>query len=392
MKILWHGVPPHIPTGYGTLTKLFVPAMQELGHTVAINAVCGQLVMQKWRDVIVFPCGTRTDRVGNTYVAQHAARFGADVVISCIDPFGCEPAIFGKLPWYPFAIVDCEPMMIETARALKACRRPIAPCSTVRGSLGRDGHDALYVPFGFDGADYYPAPDRAACRAELSRVTGVDMGGKFVAMMNAANMSAPSRKNFGGALKAWGDFVRHRPDSVLYLHTELAGIESHGMNILRIIDQYCSECPGTIAVVPQYEYVCGMIQPDYLRMAYNAADCLLCTSRGEGFGMPLIEAQACGTPVITPHFGAMAELNFSGVLVEGEMQMGQYSGTEQIYVDQRAVVRALRTLADATESVRADMRGNAVAAVADYEMTVVRDKYLSPALVQIEQELADYDN
>jgi glycosyltransferase involved in cell wall biosynthesis len=41
---------------------------------------------------------------------------------------------------------------------------------------------------------------------------------------------------------------------------------------------------------------------------YTAFDVLLSTSYGEGFGIPTIEAQACGTRVITSNFAASEDL------------------------------------------------------------------------------------
>jgi glycosyltransferase involved in cell wall biosynthesis len=41
---------------------------------------------------------------------------------------------------------------------------------------------------------------------------------------------------------------------------------------------------------------------------YTAFDVLLSTSYGEGFGIPTIEAQACGTRVITSNFAASKDL------------------------------------------------------------------------------------
>ena len=41
---------------------------------------------------------------------------------------------------------------------------------------------------------------------------------------------------------------------------------------------------------------------------YNAADIKLLASKGEGFGIPVIESQACGTPVVVTDFSAQPEL------------------------------------------------------------------------------------
>ena len=45
-----------------------------------------------------------------------------------------------------------------------------------------------------------------------------------------------------------------------------------------------------------------------MRLIYSAFDVLLFPSMGEGFGIPAIEAQACGTPVIATNFSAQTEL------------------------------------------------------------------------------------
>ena len=49
------------------------------------------------------------------------------------------------------------------------------------------------------------------------------------------------------------------------------------------------------------------LSQEQLRNLYSASDVLLQLSRAEGFGLPVIEAQACGTPVIVNGATAMAE-------------------------------------------------------------------------------------
>jgi glycosyltransferase involved in cell wall biosynthesis len=50
--------------------------------------------------------------------------------------------------------------------------------------------------------------------------------------------------------------------------------------------------------------------------AYSAMDVLTNVSTGEGFGIPIVEAQACGTPVIVGGWTSMRELCFSGRMVD----------------------------------------------------------------------------
>lgn len=54
-----------------------------------------------------------------------------------------------------------------------------------------------------------------------------------------------------------------------------------------------------------------------LIQAYSAADILVAPSLHEGFGLTLLEAMACGTPVITSHCSAMPEVvGDAGILVD----------------------------------------------------------------------------
>jgi glycosyltransferase involved in cell wall biosynthesis len=52
----------------------------------------------------------------------------------------------------------------------------------------------------------------------------------------------------------------------------------------------------------------GFVLDSELVALYNAADCLLYPSLYEGFGLPVLEAMACGTPVITSACGSIPEI------------------------------------------------------------------------------------
>jgi glycosyltransferase involved in cell wall biosynthesis len=61
----------------------------------------------------------------------------------------------------------------------------------------------------------------------------------------------------------------------------------------------------------------GNLDKSTLVQVYNAADVLIAPSIHEGFGMTILEAMACGTPVITSNTSAMPEVaGDAGILVD----------------------------------------------------------------------------
>src|SRR5439155_23983655 len=68
----------------------------------------------------------------------------------------------------------------------------------------------------------------------------------------------------------------------------------------------------------------GFVPDADLTRFYRIATCLVLPSRDEGFGLPVIEAMACGTPVVASRAGALPELvGDAGLLVAPD-------GTEEL--------------------------------------------------------------
>ncbi|HBY45257.1 MAG TPA: glycosyltransferase family 1 protein, partial [Chloroflexi bacterium] len=61
----------------------------------------------------------------------------------------------------------------------------------------------------------------------------------------------------------------------------------------------------------------GFVPPEDLPLWHNAADAFVYPSLYEGFGLPLLEAMACGTPVVTSETPALREVVGNAGLIVG---------------------------------------------------------------------------
>ena len=78
----------------------------------------------------------------------------------------------------------------------------------------------------------------------------------------------------------------------------------------------------------------GPVPDEDLPRLYNLAEALVYPSLVEGFGMPVLEAMACGTPVLTTRRGALEELAGDAALfVEPEDEASIARGIDRILTD-----------------------------------------------------------
>jgi glycosyltransferase involved in cell wall biosynthesis len=74
----------------------------------------------------------------------------------------------------------------------------------------------------------------------------------------------------------------------------------------------------------------GRVSDEELARLYRGAKCLAYPSLYEGFGLPIVEAMACGTPVVTSRGGATEEVaGGAAVLVDPDDPASIASGIEQ---------------------------------------------------------------
>ena len=87
----------------------------------------------------------------------------------------------------------------------------------------------------------------------------------------------------------------------------------------------------------------GYVDDDDLPALYNLADALVYPSLYEGFGIPVVEAMACGTPVMTSNGSALAEIADGAAVLVDPLDVGRMGeAIERVVGDEglRADLRA----------------------------------------------------
>jgi len=384
MKILWHSVPPMIPSGYGTQTKLILPAIQKLGHEVAVSATVGMPSIMTWGDITIFPDSGHTGKFGMDVVKAHAERWKADLVISWIDAHALSPVPIKDLNWAAWVPVDSSPLMADNIKPLLSTKWQLGPTNWSVKMLNDAGFkDAMLLPCMHDPNIFFPMMGVAEAKAAFGKRINRDVRNKF--LVNVVSCNAGGRKNFQAVFQAWKAFHPTCPDALLYLHTDMTGYFTGGSDLIQMAKAY-GLGNDSVIFVSQYDYNTGQIGMDYLNLVYNASDVHLNCCYGEGFGLPIMEAQACGCPTIVPDFAAATEVGQCSKVKKGTLY-GTVPGAMQFMVDTDSVVRALEEEYGRFLMGREDHRQRIHENTEPWQVENVAKNYLAPILKKIEGEL-----
>jgi len=380
MRILWHSVAPWIKTGYGTQTDIFTRRIRDLlGHEVAISTWTMRSGLMEHNGFKIYP--GYQDNYANDVVAFHARDWDADLVITLTDSWVFKPGAMRKIPWVAWTPIDHEPVPAKVKNTLsQGYGVPVAYSKFGVEQMRLAGLAPLYVPHGCH-QDYFERTTKKKARKKL----GLPEDAYIVGMVGV-NQGVPNRKSYPQCLEAFKRFKKQHKDAYLVMHTNPD--DNNGLNLTHLIEHLGLK-ENSYFFPEKYQMLLGHSET-YLRDLYTSMDVFLTPNMGEGFGVPIIEAQACGIPIIGTDFSTMPELCFYGELIKGE-PFYTFQSSFQRLPAVNEILGALKKVYDYdSEKIR---KGSAHAKRSirkHYHPDTVTEKFWKPVLESAKQRIGDW--
>ena len=368
---------PMAPTGYGTqIAQLGLRALSA-GHDFSVAANYGAPVNMEWNGIKIYAEGllkyANDSGPENIALAARDGGFG----LTLFDVWTGVADGWHELPLICWVPVDHSPVPRRVAEwCIKGGNKYIVAMSKngerllLQAGVPRDR--LTYIPHAIDrsiwNADVQPARDllRVPEDAHLTIITAMNKG---------------KRKSFPEMLHAWTMFAVSREDAYLYLHTDKWG-HMDGINLIPLLKALGAP-EDRIRWVNSIQMRAG-VPAEMVARLMRSADCLLLASRSEGFGLPVIEAQAVGTPVIVSNHTAQPELvRDYGRIVKGQIHWEEFHESFSIIPNVGEIYQALEANYADTKAGTVD-RARLAATMEEYDADKVYAEKWEPLFQSIQ--------
>jgi glycosyltransferase involved in cell wall biosynthesis len=298
IKVFYYGDGPCVHTGFGVVAKNILNGLYDTGKyditCLGIN-YHGEPHNQNHLKVYA----TQKDPRGRDIILEKLEASDADVLftINDYDALTFVPEILAnyrqktgkKIKWVSYMPVDGRPVYPEFVEMVKRyIDYPVLYTQYALESFQMTDKqfEVPYVYHGVDRKTFYKI--KKELRDKLRTEANID--DKFVVLAAGVNQI---RKQFNLVIQSFAAFAQDKPNALLYLHTQ--PYMPYGWDLIRLINLY--------GIRDKVVFTKGLSGPlgiefDDMRTMYSIADVFLHLACGEGFGLNIVEAAACGVPIL----------------------------------------------------------------------------------------------
>lgn len=310
-RVLLYGESPHNTTGFALVNKHLAQAIAPVCHLEYVASSHWAPALDAGLPYKIWPCSnsepdekargrnltTITERIasGEWDIFFYQGDIGAndDVLVQAATMARDDVSKF-TIYYVPLDVDVVLPAVFDMARAMN-----VQVFYTQRGA---DIAQALVpemagkcsaIGLGTEPEVFYPLPEEER-KAQRKRIFGIEDDTFLVINVNRNQM----RKDLARTMACFHQFHQFYPHSLLYMHSV---IQDYGGNLLL----QAAMCGIDVNAIPSEIAFSGLdLSSPWSRAdlnnLYNAADCLVSTSYGEGWGLSTTEAMCAGCPVVVP--------------------------------------------------------------------------------------------
>lgn len=171
------------------------------------------------------------------------------------------------------------------------------------------------------------------------------------------------RKRLDLLLMGWSRFQKEdKGKSILLLLTD--PVSEIGFDIPELKKRYKIE--STVYHRDATTKIQGIEEPDLIIM-YNLCDCYVMVSGGEGFGLPYLEASACGKPIIMPDYATPKEIFTQAIRLPITKYLNYSTNYTWGAIDIKDLARAMDFIKN---------EGHTIQDVSQYDWKNLKDKWI----------------